>query len=61
MDIAEVKLNNYNNELIMKFITTDELTKDSLNNIIELIKNNKDEIIAINYNMDLTYQILKNV
>ena len=61
IDIASVKLNNYNNELIMKFITADVLTKNSLNDIIDLVKNNKDEIIAINYNMDLTYAILKNV
>ena len=61
IDIASVKLNNYNNELIMKFITADVLTKNSLNNIIDLVKNNKDEIVAINYNMDLTYEILKNV
>ena len=61
IDIASVKLNNYNNELIMKFITADVLTKNSLNDIIDLVKNNKDEIVAINYNMDLTYDILKNV
>ena len=61
IDIASVKLNNYNNELIMKFITADVLTKNSLNDIIDLVKNNKDEIVAINYNMDLTYGILKNV
>jgi sporulation protein YunB len=61
IDIVETKLKNANNELIMKFITTDILTKDSLNDIIELVKNNKDEIVAINYNMDNTYNLLKDV
>ena len=61
IEIASVKLNNYNNELIMNFITADIISKDKLNDIIELVKNNKDEIVAINYNMDLTYEILKNV
>lgn len=57
--IAAIEVDNYNKELLMTYIRTDSLFKDDLNNVIELVKNNKDEIVAINYNMSVTYNILK--
>lgn len=64
VNIATIKIDNYYKDLLMKYLTTDDLSEDDLSeddlkDIIELVRNNKDEIVAVNYNMNITYNILK--
>src|SRR5574344_990910 len=59
VNIATIKIDNYYKDLLMKYLTTDDLSEDDLKDIIELVRNNKDEIVAVNYNMNITYNILK--
>ncbi len=61
IDISKNTIEVYNNYLIMNFISNDILSKSDLNNIIKLNKNNKDEIISIEYDTKLTYKLLKIV
>ncbi len=61
IDISKNTIEVYNNYLIMNFISNDILSKSDLNNIIKLNKNNKDEIISIEYDTKLTYKLLKVV
>lgn len=59
IDISKNTIEVYNNYLIMNFISNDILSKSDLNDIIKLNKNNKDEIISIEYDTKLTYKLLK--
>ena len=61
LDISTNTIELYNNKLIMNFISNDTLSKSDLNSIIKLNKNNKDEIISIEYDIKKTYEILKIV
>ena len=61
IDISKNTIEVYNNYLIMNFISNDILSKSDLNNIVKLNKNNKDEIISIEYDTKLTYKLLKVV
>lgn len=61
IDISKNTIEVYNNYLIMNFISNDILSKSDLNDIIKLNKNNKDEIISIEYDTKLTYKLLKVV
>lgn len=61
IDISKNTIEVYNNYLIMNFISNDILSKSDLNDIIKLNKNNKDEIISIEYDTKLTYKLLKIV
>ena len=61
IDISKNTIEVYNNYLIMNFISNDILSKSDLNNIIKLNKNNKDEIISIEYDTKKSYEILKTV
>ena len=61
IDISTNTIEVYNNYLIMNFISNDVLSKSDLNNIIKLNKNNKDEIISIEYDTKLSYELLKTV
>ncbi len=61
LKICEYSLNTYNNKLIMEFISDDQLSDSNLNDLISLVKNKKDEIIAVNYNMNNSYKLLKNI
>ncbi len=61
IDISKNTIEVYNNYLIMNFISNDILSKSDLNNIIKLNKNNKDEIISIEYDTKKSYELLKIV
>ena len=61
IDISKNTIEVYNNYLIMNFISNDILSKSDLNNLIILNKNNKDEIISIEYDTKKSYEILKIV
>ncbi|MBR1417272.1 MAG: sporulation protein YunB [Bacilli bacterium] len=59
LQISSNSLDTYNNHLIMDFISNDTLSTSDLNNLIELVKNNNNEIIAIDYNIEKSYKVLK--
>jgi sporulation protein YunB len=59
IEITKATIDTYNNQLITNYITTESLNQNHLNNIVELTKNSKDEIVAINYNVEESYQVLK--
>ena len=59
--ISEYSLDTYNNRLIMEFISSDNLSNDDLNELISLIKNKKDEIISVDYNIEKSYKILSQI
>ena len=61
IDISTATIEVYNNNLIMNFISNDTLSNSDLNNIIKLNKNNKDEIISIEYDTKSSYELLKVV
>ena len=61
LQISEYSLDTYNNNLIMDFISNDTLSSSNLNNLIELVQNQKGEIIAVNYDAQNSYKILKNI
>ena len=61
IDISKNTIEVYNNYLIMNFISNDILSKSDLNNNNKINKNNKDEIISIEYDTKLTYKLLKIV
>ena len=59
LKISEHSIDTYNNHLIMDFISNDTLSNLELNNLITLVKNSKDEIISIDYNIENSYRVLK--
>jgi sporulation protein YunB len=61
IDITKETIDTYNNQLITNYVTTEALTKNHLNNIVNLTKNSKDEILAIDYNIEESYQVLRLV
>ena len=48
--ISKNNIKMYNDKLIMDYIDTETLKKDIIDNIIEIVKNDKGEIIAVDYN-----------
>lgn len=42
-------------------ITDEVINKESVNNILEVTKNSKGEIVTVNYDLEKTYQILTNI
>ena len=61
LDISTKAIDTYNNHLIMDFISNDSLSTSDLNELIILVKNNKNEIISVNYDVEKSYKILKEV
>ena len=57
--ISEYSLETYNNHLIMDFISNDTLQKSELNDLVNLVKNKNGEIIAIDYDIENSYKVLK--
>ncbi len=55
------KLDKIINQFFSDLITDDVINKDSVSNILVITKNNNDEILAVNYNLEKTYAILTNV
>ena len=48
-------------EFFNDLITEDVINKESVNNILEITKNNKGKILAVNYDLEKTYTILTKV
>lgn len=62
IEIIKDSINLHNNHLIMDYIDMgDFITDNSLDNIVNFVKNDKNEIIAIDYNMNNSYKLLKEV
>ena len=59
--IVKEQIHYSNNNLLMNYIEMNNLENDSLDDIIYYVKNNKGEIMAINYNMQKSYSILKDI
>ena len=59
--ISEYSLDTYNNHLIMDFISNDTLSNSELNNLVNLVQNKNDEIIAIDYDVEKSYKMLKTI
>lgn len=59
LKISEYSIDTYNNNLIMDFISNDTLSNSDLNSLTKYIKNNKDEIVAIDYDIEKSYKVLK--
>ena len=59
--IVKEQIHYSNNNILMNYIEMNNIEDDSLDDIIELIKNNNDEIVAVNYNMHKSYSILKDI
>lgn len=58
LDIVKHDLNYSNNNLIMNYIELNDIGDGKLNDAITLIKDKDDNIVALDYNMNLTYKIL---
>lgn len=61
INIAEKSLETYNNHLIMNFISNDTLEKSNLNDLVVLVKNKDEDVIAIDYNIEKSYDVLKKI
>jgi len=59
LKISEYTIDIYNNHLIMDFVSNDTLSSLDLNKLINISKNKKDEIIAIDYDISTSYKVLK--
>ena len=62
---SEVLVNQKIDKVLYQFfnelITNDIINKESVNDILEITKNNKGEILAVNYDLEKTYKILTDV
>lgn len=61
LEISTYSIETYNNKLIMDFISNDTLSKSELNELMNIVKNSNNEIIAIDYDTNKSYQILKSI
>src|SRR5574344_629076 len=59
--IITEQLNYNNNKIIMECIESDDLIKQKLTDILNITKNKNDEILTIDYNMEITYKVLNLV
>ena len=59
--ISKNNIKMYNDKLIMDYIDTETLKKDIIDNIIEIVKNDKEEIIAVDYKMTKGYQVMEEI
>lgn len=57
--IAKVKIEKYISDILSNKISYDILNKQSLENILIINKNNQDEILYVDYNLDKAYEALK--
>ena len=62
---SEVLVNQKIDKVLYQFfnelITNDIINKESVNDILEITKDNKGEILAVNYDLEKTYKILTDV
>ena len=55
------KLDNIIYQFFNELITNDVINKNSVNDILEISKNNEGEILAVNYDLEKSYTILTDV
>ena len=56
--VTKESINKLNDTIFTNYIDRHLLNEVNLNNIIELIRNNKDEIIGVDYNLENAYKVL---
>lgn len=59
--IIDQKLDKILYQFFSDLITNDVINRESVNDILEITKNNKGEILAVNYDLEKTYKILTDV
>ena len=59
MNIVKMNLDNYNNKLMMNFVSASTLSKSDLNSLIILTKNDNNEIISVDYDVNKSYEVLR--
>lgn len=61
LQISEAEINKVNYSFITDKINHDLFNKDTLKDILIITKNNNDEILYVDFNYDILYQVLDNV
>lgn len=61
MQISEAEINKISYSIITDRINHDLLNKETLKNILIITKNKNDEILYVDFNWDVAYQVLDNV
>jgi len=59
--LIDKKLDKIMYQFFSDLITNDVINKESVNDILEITKNNKDEIVSVKYDLEKTYKILTDV
>ncbi len=59
--LIDAKINKYLYQIFDEKITKDIITKENINDILEITKNSRGEILTVNYNLEKTYQILNDI
>lgn len=61
INISEAEINKISYSFITNKINHDLLNKETLNNILIITKNDKEEILYVDFNFDVAYQVLDNI
>ncbi len=61
ISIAQIKINEYSNDIIMDSFNKQILDEHEINNIIKISKNKSDEIIAVDFDLNKAYLVSMNV
>lgn len=61
ISIAQIKINEYSNDIIMDSFNKQILDEHEINNIIKISKNKSDEIIAVDFDLKKAYLVSMNV
>ena len=61
IDVAEAKINKFIKSFLSNNISHDILDQESLENILIINKNNEDEILYVDFNLDKAYIVLEKV
>lgn len=61
ISIAQIKINEYSNDIIMDSFNKQILDEYEINNIIKISKNKSDEIIAVDFDLKKAYLVSMNV
>ncbi len=58
LNVAEASIDKLNEDILMNYKVSDVYKKVDLNNIINIEKNSKEEIIDIDFNLENVYEVL---
>lgn len=61
INISESEITRVTYSFITNRINHDLITKEDLNNILVITKNKNDEILYVDFNLDIAYKVLDNV